>query len=149
MRAVVQRAKESHVRVDGETVGSISHGMVVLLAVAEEDGPQEVEYVSRKLAHLRIYPDGEGKMNRSLRDTGGQVLLVSQFTLYGDVRKGNRPGFSAAAGPEKAQELYEQVARALGKYGIMVQMGRFQTDMDLHITNDGPVTILLDSERAF
>jgi D-tyrosyl-tRNA(Tyr) deacylase len=149
MRAVVQRVKESKVEVKGETVGAIGPGLLILLGVGEEDSEKDGAYLVEKIAHLRIFPDEEGLMNLSLMDTGGAALVVSQFTLWGDCRKGRRPSFVKAARPEQANALYEQVVRLLKKKGLEVATGRFQEMMDVHLVNDGPVTLMLDSAKGF
>ena len=149
MRAVVQRVTEAHVVVDGREVGRIGAGFVVLLGVGRDDGPADVEAVSAKVAELRVFEDAEGKMNRALGDTGGSVLLVSQFTLFGDVRKGRRPSFIDAAPPDLAVALYEDVARALRARGVPTETGVFRADMRVALVNDGPVTILIDSRKSF
>lgn len=149
MRAVVQRVTEAHVVVDGREVGRIGAGFVVLLGVGRDDGPADVEAVSAKVAELRVFEDAEGKMNRALGDTGGSVLLVSQFTLFGDVRKGRRPSFIDAAPPDLAVALYEDVARALRARGVPTETGVFRADMRVALVNDGPVTILIDSRKTF
>ena len=149
MRLVVQRVTEARVTVDGNETGSIGPGVCVLLGISTGDGPEVVEWAADKIANLRIFPDDEGKMNRSLLDSGGEALIVSQFTLYGDARKGRRPSFvKAAAGPE-AEALYERVIGALSALGIGVATGRFGATMQVSLTNDGPVTILLDSSKDF
>ena len=140
MRAVVQRVAEASVRVDGAVVGAIGPGLLVLLAVAPGDGPAQVAWMTEKIASLRIFSDADGKMNLSVRDVGGGVLVVSQFTLYGDVAKGRRPSFGASAPPDLARPLYEQVADALG-----AARGVFGADMKVALLNDGPVTLLLDT----
>ena len=149
MRAVVQRVTAGRVRVAGQTVGEIGKGLLVLLSVGHGDGPGDVEYIAGKLRDLRIFEDDQGKMNRSVVEVGGSLLIVSQFTLHGDVRKGRRPSFDKAAPPELARRLYEDVARVLGEQGLPVQTGAFQAHMEVELVNDGPVTILLDSERIF
>lgn len=149
MRAVIQRVSEASVHVDGELVGSIGPGLLVYLGIGPGDGQDQVDYMSRKVAGLRIFQDDEGRMSRSVLDTGGSVLVVSQFTLYGDVRKGRRPSFTGAAGPELANELYEAFVAAVAGAGLSVATGRFQADMRVASTNVGPVTLLLDSEKAF
>ena len=149
MRLVVQRVTEARVTVDGNETGSIGPGVCVLLGIATDDGPEVVEWAADKIANLRIFPDEEGKMNRSLLDSGGGALIVSQFTLYGDARKGRRPSFvKAAAGPE-AEALYEGVIGTLSALGVGVATGEFGATMQVSLTNDGPVTILLDSSKAF
>lgn len=149
MRAVVQRVSDASVRVDGEVVGSIEAGLLVYVGVGPHDGKAELDYMSRKIAGLRIFRDDEGRMSLSVQDVGGSVLLVSQFTLYGDVRKGRRPSFMGAAGPEHANEQYEALAASLAQTGLNVAKGRFRADMRVSSTNVGPVTLLLDSEKTF
>ncbi len=149
MRAVVQRVHKAAVEVNGETVGSIGPGLVVFLGVGKEDGPEDGDYLANKIAGLRIFEDEAGLMNLSLQESEGSVLSISQFTLLGDCRKGRRPGFSAAAPPEKAEELYEHFCKNLRREGINVATGRFQTTMRITVENDGPVTILLDSKKLF
>jgi len=149
MRAVVQRVSRARVTVDGAEVGAIGPGLLVYLGVANDDGPTDVQYIATKVRELRIFEDEAGKMNLALGDAGGDVLVVSQFTLYGDCRKGRRPSFDAAAPPGLARALYEDVVRALGEAGVRVATGSFQADMQVDAVNDGPVTVLLDSARAF
>jgi D-tyrosyl-tRNA(Tyr) deacylase len=139
----------ARVEVDGELVGQIGQGLLVYLAAGKADGAAEVAWAAQKIEGLRVFEDELGKMNRTLGDVGGQVLLVSQFTLYGDVRKGRRPSFEAVAAPELAQELYAQVCQALRGRGFAVETGRFRAKMMVHACVAGPVTILLDSQRAF
>ncbi len=149
MRAVVQRVKEAWVRVGDEEVARIGVGLVVLVAVAADDGPGDVSYLAQKLANLRVFA-GEGRlMHFSLLDLHGEVLLVSQFTLLGDCRKGRRPSFDAAGPPDLAEKLYEDLAAALAGYGLKVATGRFRQMMDVSLVNDGPVTLLLDSKKTF
>ena len=149
MRLVVQRVTEARVTVEGSETGSIGPGVCVLLGISIGDGSEVVEWAADKIANLRIFPDEEGKMNRSLLDSGGEALIVSQFTLYGDARKGRRPSFvKAAAGPE-AEALYEGVIGALSALGVGVATGEFGATMQVSLTNDGPVTILLDSSKDF
>src|SRR5215207_8192476 len=139
MRALVQRVSEAAVSVDGEEVARIGPGLLVLLGVRRGDGPDDADRIARKLRALRVFEDEEGRMNLSLEDVGGEVLCVSQFTLYGDARKGNRPSFVAAAPPEEAEQLYERVLVALGAQG-----GRFGARMSVALVNDGPVTLLVE-----
>ncbi|MGI8707435.1 MAG: D-aminoacyl-tRNA deacylase [Actinomycetota bacterium] len=149
MRAVVQRVSSARVLVDGDTVGAIGRGVVVLLGIAPEDADPEVSWAADKIAHLRIFNDADGKMNLSLLEVGGEALLVSQFTLYGDARRGRRPSFvKAAQGPE-AERIYEKVKEALSGLGIKTATGRFGAMMKIELTNEGPTTILLDSNKTF
>jgi D-tyrosyl-tRNA(Tyr) deacylase len=147
MRAVVQRVSRGAVRVDGEVTGEVGRGLVVLLGVAAADGGDDADWMADKVAQLRIFEDHAGKMNRSVTDVGGGVLIVSQFTLLGDARKGNRPSFVEAAPPEAASALYERVCARLRDRGLPVGTGVFRAHMDVELVNDGPVTILLDSRR--
>ena len=149
MRAVVQRVKSASVKVDGELVSEIGAGVLIFLGVAHDDTTTELEYIANKVANLRIFEDAEGKMNCSLLEAGGAALVVSQFTLYGDCRKGRRPSFIKAARPETANALYEQFIAALEQQNIPTQGGTFQAMMDVQLINDGPVTILLDSDKQF
>ena len=148
MRSVVQRVTEARVEVAGETVGAIGAGLLVLLGVARDDTTADAEYLADKIANLRIFEDDDGKMNRSLLDTHGSILVVSQFTLYGDVRRGRRPSYSDAAEPDKANELYQEFVKRVS-LATHVETGVFQAMMKVSLINDGPVTILLDSRRAF
>jgi D-tyrosyl-tRNA(Tyr) deacylase len=145
MRAVVQRVSEASVRVESELVGRIGRGLLVLLGVSTTDTEKDVDYLSEKIAHLRIFEDPDGKLNRSLLETGGELLVVSQFTLLGDCRRGRRPSFTAAAEPEHAARLYERFIRRTAGLGVRVQSGRFQALMAVSLVNDGPVTLILDS----
>jgi len=145
MRSVVQRVARAAVRVDRQVVGEIGHGLLVLLGVAGGDADADARWMADKLAQLRIFEDEGGKMNRSVQDLGGGVLLVSQFTLLGDARKGNRPSFVGAAPPEEANALYESVAALLRARGLPVAQGVFRAHMEVESVNDGPVTLLLDS----
>ena len=148
MRVVVQRSKEASVTVGDELVGSIDRGLVVLLAVAPDDTQKEADWLAEKVAHLRIFPDAEGKMNRSVLEEQGGILVVSQFTLYGDCRKGRRPHFGGAARPETAIPLYEYFCHRLREIGISsVATGRFGAMMQVQLINDGPVTLVIDSKR--
>jgi len=149
MRAVVQRVSRAAVRVDGRTTGEVGEGLLVLLGVAAGDGEDQAGAMADKLATLRVFEDENGKMNLSVAEVGGGLLVVSQFTLLGDARKGNRPGFSAAAPPEAASALYERVCARLREKGLIVGQGVFRAHMDVELVNDGPVTILLDTEKAF
>ena len=149
MRAVVQRVTRAGVTVDGRVTGSIDRGYMVLLGVEDGDGQADMDYICQKLVGLRVFEDAEGKMNLSIRDVGGDILMVSQFTLLGDARKGRRPSFIAAARPEEANAWYEKAVAALRAEGIRVETGIFQADMQVELVNDGPVTILLDSRRCF
>jgi len=149
MRAVVQRVSEARVEVAGRTAGEIGGGLLVLLGVARDDATNDADYLADKIANLRILDDDEGKMNRSVLDTGGEMLVVSQFTLFGDVRRGRRPSYSDAAEPEKANQLYEYFVQRVRGLGIRVETGVFQAMMKVSLVNDGPVTILLDSRKAF
>ncbi len=145
MRAVVQRVKSSEVKVDGATVGRIGAGLTVLLGVARDDTPQDADYLAAKIVHLRIFSDDAGKMNRALIDAGGAMLVVSQFTLQGDCRKGRRPSFVNAAPPEKGEALYRHFIDQVRQMGVPVQTGRFGAMMDVALVNDGPVTLVVDS----
>lgn len=153
MRAVIQKVTRAQVKVieadSSDITGSINHGFMVLLGVGEGDTEADAQYIADKIANLRIFEDDAGKLNLSLKDTGGAILLVSQFTLYADARNGRRPSFSNAAKPESANRLYEYVADLLRKHGITVETGRFQTHMQIDLCNDGPVTLLLDSKKLF
>ncbi len=149
MRAVIQRTTQSQVTVDGELVGKAGAGLTVLLGVGAEDTEEDARYLADKIVNLRIFEDADGKMNRSLLDMGGEILAISQFTLYGDVRKGRRPSFTAAAPPSLAEPLYEVFVQALRAHDVTVGTGRFQMEMQVTLTNDGPVTILLDSGKLF
>ncbi len=149
MRAVVQRVRESRVEVKNRVVGQIGPGLLILLGVGQDDTLKDCEYLANKIAHLRIFSDEKGFMNLSLLDTVGEALVVSQFTLWGDCRKGRRPSFVKAAPPEAARELYEYFVKSLKETGLPVATGRFQEMMDVHLINDGPITLMLDSARAF
>jgi D-aminoacyl-tRNA deacylase len=149
MRAVVQRVSQAQVVVAGELVGRIERGQLVLLGVAVGDGDDDARQLAQKIVELRIFNDDDGKMNRSLAEAGGAMLVVSQFTLLGDCRKGRRPSFIDAAPPEEAQRLYRLFVEAVGALGIHVETGRFREHMDVSLTNDGPVTVMLDSKKAF
>ncbi|HZG14014.1 MAG TPA: D-aminoacyl-tRNA deacylase [Candidatus Bathyarchaeia archaeon] len=145
MRVVVQRSKEASVTVGGEIVGQIEHGLVLLVGVTHTDTEKDVEFVAEKVANLRIFEDAEEKMNLSVLDTGGQILSISQFTLYGDCRKGRRPNFMAAARPEQAEPLYDLFNAKLREKGLHVETGRFGAMMDVRLLNHGPVTLIVES----
>ena len=149
MRAVVQRVSEASVGVEGKTVSAIGRGLLVLLGVGRQDEATDVDYLVEKVLNLRIFPDEEGHMNRSVLDVRGAILAVSQFTLYGDVRRGRRPGFSDAAAPEIASDHSPAFVRGLGRSGLTIGAGIFRTHMEVRLTNDGPVTILVDSRKEF
>jgi D-tyrosyl-tRNA(Tyr) deacylase len=149
MRAVVQRVTQARVDVEAQTVGRIDRGLLVLLGVARDDTNADADYLAEKVANLRIFNDDQGKMNRSLVETAGGLLVVSQFTLYGDVRRGRRPSYTDAAEPDRAIALYEYFVERARGYGIKVETGVFQAMMQVSLINDGPVTILLDSRKGF
>lgn len=149
MRAVIQRVTEASVTVGGETVGAIGEGYMVLIGSEAGDTDADAKYIEDKIFGLRVFEDDEGKMNRSIQDAGGSVLLVSQFTLLGDARHGRRPSFSGAARPEAAEPMLEAMAFRLRARGLRVETGRFRTHMRVSLVNDGPVTILLDSRKGF
>ena len=149
MRCVVQRVTEASVSVGDEKVGSIGPGLMVLIGVSTEDTEADMKYMAEKVPNLRIFDDENGVMNRSLLDAGGDILAVSQFTLYGDARGGRRPSYIRAAKPEEANALYEKLVAAWRQKGVTVETGRFRTEMKVSLVNDGPVTILLDSQKLF
>ena len=149
MRAVIQRVTRASVAVNGETVGAIRQGLMVLLGVKTGDTEQDARYIADKIVKLRIFEDENGKMNRAVRDIGGGILCVSQFTLLGDARGQNRPGFTQAEAPERANELYQLVCSRMREQGCPVETGIFRADMQVELCNDGPVTLLLDSEKTF
>ena len=149
MRAVVQRVSRAQVVIDGEITGQIGLGLLILLGVGHDDTEADANYLAEKIAGLRVFEDDQGKMNRSVQDIGGSVLAVSQFTLYGDVRRGKRPSFDSAAPPEKARHLYEFFVEQIRSTGLRCETGRFQEMMKVELVNEGPVTILLDSARVF
>ena len=149
MRAVVQRVAKASISVDNEKIGQIGQGLVVLLGIGHEDTRRDIEYLADKILNLRIFKDENGKMNISLLDVKGELLVVSQFTLYGDCRKGKRPGYDKAARPEAAEGLYEEFVECCKSYNIKVETGRFQAMMLVELQNDGPVTLLLDSKKEF
>jgi D-tyrosyl-tRNA(Tyr) deacylase len=149
MRAVIQRVSGASVKVDGQVVGQIGAGLLVLLGVARGDTIDDAVYLAEKVVGLRIFADDDGKMNRCLTDAAAQMLVVSQFTLLGDARKGRRPSFIQAAEPELGRQLYERFVEAVADHGVTVATGSFQSEMEVTLTNSGPVTILLDSRKAF
>jgi len=149
MRAVVQRVSEAEVKVDNRITGHIDSGLLVLVGVHRDDNSRDVAWMADKLVHLRIFEDGNGQMNHSLLDAGGEMLIVSQFTLLGDCRKGRRPSWSSAAAPEQANNLYLQLVQAVNNHGVQTATGEFQAMMDVTLINNGPVTLLLDSQRNF
>ena len=149
MRAVIQRVSRASVSVDGEQLGVISTGLVALIGICAADGNKDVDWLAEKIINLRIFPDDTGKMNRSLADIGGEMLIVSQFTLYGDCRKGRRPGYSNAASPDKAEPLYQRFIGQVDQQNIKTASGKFQAMMEVTIINDGPVTLLVDSDKSF
>src|ERR1700682_2348614 len=147
MRAVLQRVSSACVAVDGVTVGSIGAGILVFLGVSKKDREEDADYLAEKIIKLRIFPDENGKMNRSVEDAGGAVLIVSQFTLYGDCRKGRRPSFDEAAPPDEARSLYEYFVERLRASNLKTETGVFQASMQVHLVDDGPVTLLLESKK--
>jgi D-tyrosyl-tRNA(Tyr) deacylase len=149
MRAVIQRVKTARVEVDGRTVGEIGPGLLIFLGVGEGDSEEDSDYLAKKIAHLRIFSDDQSLMNLSLMEVGGKALVVSQFTLWADCRKGRRPSFTRAARPEKAKQLYHHFIGVLRENGLQVATGEFQEMMEVHLINDGPVTLLLDSSKIF
>jgi len=149
MRAVVQRVTSARVTVDDREVGGIGHGLLVLVGIARDDGRDDVSYLVDKVVGLRVFPDDDGRMNRSVREVGGGILLVSQFTLYGDCRRGRRPSFDGAATPRDARRVYDELVRRFRNGGVSVETGVFQAHMRVESVNDGPVTILLDTGKAF
>lgn len=149
MRGVVQRVKSANVKVDNNIIGEINHGILLFLGVEDDDEEKDLEYMCDKVPNLRIFEDEEGKMNKSLIDVGGSLLVISQFTLLGDARKGRRPSFSDAARPEKAIPMYESFIERMKHININTQAGEFGADMKVELINDGPVTILLDSKKLF
>ena len=149
MRAVVQRVSRASVTVDGEVTGVIQRGLMVLLAAGQADTDRDLQYTVKKVAELRIFPDDDGRMNRSVEDVGGAILAVSQFTLYGDCRKGRRPSFVHAMEPVAAKAMFERYVAASRERGIRVETGVFQAHMDVELLNEGPVTLLIDSQKAF
>jgi D-tyrosyl-tRNA(Tyr) deacylase len=148
MRVVIQRVKEAHVDVAGATVGAIQTGLLVLVGVTSSDHREDAEYLADKIVQLRIFPDDLKRMNRSIQEAGGQLLVISQFTLYGDCRKGRRPSFDAAAPPEQAKNLYDYFVERLRLSNTLVETGVFQAEMEVYLVNDGPVTFVLDSNKS-
>lgn len=148
MKAVIQRVSQASVVVEGERVGAIEQGLLVFLGVGRSDTSRDVEYLANKIAGLRIFEDEDGKLNRSVQDVGGQVLIVSQFTLWGDCRKGRRPSFVEAAPPEMAEKLYLEFVDKVSAHNVPTATGRFRAMMDVHLVNDGPVTLILDTEHV-
>ncbi|MBW1634819.1 MAG: D-tyrosyl-tRNA(Tyr) deacylase [Deltaproteobacteria bacterium] len=149
MRAVIQRVSRANVRIDNKTTGEIGRGLVVLLGIKADDTAKDLHWLADKTVHLRIFEDDQGKMNKSLEDIGGEMLIVSQFTLYGDCRKGRRPGYAKAARPERAEPMYLKFIEEIRKHRIKVATGTFRAAMKVELINDGPVTLLLDSEKHF
>lgn len=148
MRAVIQRVRQASVQVDGRITGQIQQGLLVLLGVAKDDTEKDIVFIADKIANLRIFEDADGKMNLSVTDIGGQVLLISQFTLFGDCRKGRRPDFTAASPPDMANRLYEKTIIAIKEQGVPVETGIFAAHMHIDSINDGPVTLILDSQKT-
>jgi D-tyrosyl-tRNA(Tyr) deacylase len=146
MKIVIQRVSEAALRIDGRITAAIGPGLVLLVGIGHNDRKDDLEWYAKKCAQLRIFPDDEGRMNKSVLDTGGTILAVSQFTLYGDARRGNRPGFTGAASPETAEPLYDEFVRLLRSFGLEVQTGVFGAMMDVEIHNNGPVTIIIDNK---
>ncbi|MBR0104157.1 MAG: D-tyrosyl-tRNA(Tyr) deacylase [Firmicutes bacterium] len=149
MRAVVQRVLNANVKIEGKVHAEIEKGLLVLLGVRPEDDEKAMEYMTDKLTNIRIFEDENGKMNKSVKDIGGEILIVPNFTLYGDARKGRRPGFTAAGSPAEAQKVFEKFIENIKGAGVPIKTGVFQADMNVNISNDGPVTILLDSDKLF
>ena len=146
---MLQRVRRASVTVDGRVAGAIGYGLLVLLGVGRDDTDRDADYVAARIRDLRLFADADGRMNRSVAEVGGAVLVVSQFTLYGDCRRGRRPSYSGAAPPDRAKELYEALLERLRLHGLPVQAGEFRAMMDVELVNDGPVTVLLDSRRSF
>ncbi len=146
---MLQRVRRASVTVDGRVAGAIGYGLLVLLGVGRDDTDRDTDYVAARIRDLRLFADADGRMNRSVAEVGGAVLVVSQFTLYGDCRRGRRPSYSGAAPPDRAKELYEALLERLRLHGLPVQAGEFRALMDVELVNDGPVTVLLDSRRSF
>ncbi len=148
MKAVIQRVKKASVKVENEIVGEIGQGLLVLLAVHENDTAKDIEWMVKKVMQLRIFSDEDDKMNKSVQDVGGEILVVSQFTLYGDCTKGNRPSFIKSARPEKAKEYYEKFVEKIRDTGINVATGKFQERMEVELVNDGPTTVIVESQKS-
>lgn len=148
MRAVIQRAREAKVLINDEVVGEIDHGLVVLLGVTHEDTEEDLDYLVNKIVNLRIFSDDEGRMNLSLKDVAGSILSISQFTLYGDTRKGRRPNFMQAAAPGEAESLYDRFNEKIAEAGVEIETGVFGEMMDVQLINDGPVTLIIDSQES-
>ena len=148
MRVILQRVTQSSVSVDGETVGSINQGLNLLVGISKTDTAKELEWMAQKCLGLRVFPDDTGKMSHSIQDINGELLVISQFTLYGDCRKGRRPSYDKAASPQDAEKLYDQFMSILRQSGLVVETGKFGAMMDVHIQNDGPVTLILEREAA-
>lgn len=149
MRTVIQRVSRAQVKIDEKVTGAIDRGLVVFVGISADDKTKDLQWLAEKIVHLRIFEDDAGKMNRSITDIKGEMLIISQFTLYGDCRKGRRPGFSSAAPPLVAEPCYQQFVQEVRDKGIQVATGTFQADMQVELVNDGPVTLLLDSEKKF
>ena len=147
MKIVIQRTKEASVSIEGTIMGEITHGLVLLVGIEEEDQQEDIDYLVRKISNMRIFEDSQGKMNLSIEDVGGEILSISQFTLYADKKKGNRPGFTKAAKPETAIPIYDAFNAQLKATGLTVQTGIFGADMQVSLLNDGPVTIIIDSKQ--
>ena len=149
MRAVIQRVSRAQVTAEGELLGAIGPGLLVLVAIAKDDGPADLDYLAQKIVGLRIFEDRQGKMNLSVGDTERAILAISQFTLFGDVRRGKRPAFDEAAPPELARQMYQELVKQIRAAGVVCESGRFQAKMQVELVNDGPVTILIDSKKRF
>ena len=148
MKVVLQRVGSAHVRVDDAEVGRIGPGLLVFVGIGKEDSPEDVDYIAGRVRHLRIFDDDDGRMNRSVVESGGELLVVSQFTLYGDCRRGRRPSFDAAAPPNQALALYDALVKTLRASGLKVETGQFQAMMDVELVNDGPVTLIVESRGS-
>ncbi|PIR93212.1 D-tyrosyl-tRNA(Tyr) deacylase [Candidatus Falkowbacteria bacterium CG10_big_fil_rev_8_21_14_0_10_43_10] len=148
MRTIIQRVKKASVKVEGEIIGEIRQGLLVLLAVHEDDTEKDIEWMAGKVMNLRIFGDDQQKINKSVQDVGGEILVVSQFTLYGDCKKGNRPSFIKSARPEKAKECYEKFVAKIKETGVKTETGKFQEHMEVELVNDGPTTIIIESQKV-